>query len=95
MHDKVVMTILTYIEDHLFEPSRTWPNDIFAHRAYARWAACEIIQLVMDNPLEDPRILIEGFAIKMIAYSNLYTPSNGCNMFTVAEDVANDILQLI
>lgn len=88
-----VQKILRYTEDHLFEPDRKWPIDILEQRSYARWAAFEIIELVMNNPLEDPYILIEEFRLEMLSYSYMYDGEK--DMFAIAEYVANDILQLL
>ena len=95
MSERAIMAILRHAEEHLFEPSQKWPRYEHEERSYSRWAAYEIIQLLMDRPLEDPRILIEGFMLQMISFSQRYDPRDGCNMFTVAADTANDILQII
>lgn len=93
MNEHALSSIFRHIEEHLFEPGKKWPVDVRADRAYSRWAAYEIIQLLMDNPFEDPRMLIEEFEIKMIAYSEVYDSHGGFNMFTIAADTANDILK--
>lgn len=91
--DLSVQTLLRYVDEHLFEPDRKWPLDIFEQRSYERWAAFEMIELIFNNPTKDPKTLIEMFSLEMMSYSHLYDGKK--DMFSIAECVAKDILLLL
>lgn len=95
MNDVAVSITMRYIDENLFEPQFKWPKIEFARRSYSRWAAYEILELLLDHPFYDAEILIEGFIMKMV-YCTHVTENNGKSSFicTTTVDVAEDILFL-
>ena len=93
--DIAVQKVLQYVNEQLFEPDSKWPIDILEQRSYARWAAYEIAQLILDNPFESPDYIVEQFRLQMLIFSHVFDESDGHNMFAIAEYVATDILQLL
>ena len=93
MNDEVIRAIQDYMDLYLFEPQKGWPKQEIESRTYARWAALELMNRLMDNPLEDPDIVIDCFVMEMAMYSHL-GGSIGNHIFGAALDTAADILQL-
>ncbi len=89
--NSVVLQILNYIEGVLFEPNISWPDDIFEERSFARWAADDILDLVIHNPTIPPDIVISIYLAQVQEYAEQY----GAKMFSVAATTAEDILELI
>jgi len=69
-----------------------WPLCYFNQRSYSRWAANEILELVMDNPFSTPIDIIEEFIIKMDYFSCIDLSTS--LIFSIAKDTAEDILYL-
>lgn len=95
MHEEMIFAIQNYIDKYLFEPCSNWPKHEFDIQSYSRWAAFELIQRIMDNPFNDPDIVIESFLLEMAMFSHLEEESKGSCIFSIAKDAAADILQLI
>lgn len=94
MHDEIICAIQDYMDLYLPEPRKGWPKQEIESRSYARWAALELINRLMDNPLEDPEIVVDCFVLEMAMFSHL-GGSAGNHVFATALDTAADILQLI
>ena len=94
MNQLAIQTVQKYIENHLFEPEKTWPNDIFERRVYSRWAALEILQRLMDNPFDFPDVVIEGFYLEMDVRACMETDERRHKLFAIGRDTAQDILCL-
>lgn len=107
MCDTAISVISKYINEHLFEMNSEFPRDCFKKLSYARWAAYEIIER-LNNEAErlpphitgswrepiPPIDIIAGFIDEMECY--IY---DGCDekherIFTIAKDVAEDIIIL-
>lgn len=86
---------MSYMEEHLFEPQVCWPKYYFEQRAYAQWAASEILELVMDHPLTPPDEVVYEFILKMVIYSEVTESREKRFIFSTARDTAEDILNLI
>jgi len=93
MNDKAVTTILRYLEECLFEPTKDWPKEEFKKRSYERWAACEIVESLMDHPFTTADILIDEFIFKMIFFAHLAKERK--QQFIFAIDVAETIRSLL
>lgn len=93
MNDSAIEKVIRYLDEQLFEPSHYWPSDIFEERSYSRWAACEVIQRLMDQPFEQPDTIVEAFIFEMSMYAYVGGLSNR-RMFSIARDAAEDILCL-
>lgn len=93
MNEKTICAVQDYIDLYLFEPQKGWPKQEVESRSYERWAAFELLHRLMDNPLEDPDIVVDCFVMEMAMYSHL-GGSIGNHIFGAALDTAVDILQL-
>lgn len=95
MHDLAVQKILSCLDDILFEPDKRWSNDDFERQSYARWAAYEIINLIMDKPYDMPEIAAEEFMYTMATFAAFTKNSKKRRIFEIACDTANDILTIL
>lgn len=86
---------MNYLDECLFEPRITWPKDEFNRRSYSRWAAGELLEIILDNPFKDSKDIIEGFIIQMLYFSYLANNEKASGIFIVAMDVAEDILMML
>lgn len=89
--------VLEYMEKYLFEPGYSWPIHIFDERSYSRWAACEIVERLMNRPYDPADEVIEEFIFELSAYVYASTDdtSKRCQMFSIAKNAAEDILNYI
>lgn len=95
MNEETILVIIKYIAEYLFEPDANWPKSWFNQRTYSRWAANEILGLVIDNPLTQPSMVIDEFLVKMSYYSCMSENQNISIIFSTAVDTAEDILCLV
>ncbi len=95
MNDTAIQTILKYVEINLFEPGCTWPTIYFEERSYARWAAIEILESIMNHPFRSADEIIEEFIFKMIIYSAWMDNPDICFRFSVAKETAENILEIL
>ena len=61
-NDAAVQALLDYLNES-DEPEIYWPRHHFEESCFSRWAACEMIEAIMDHPMKDPEDVIEEFAI--------------------------------
>ena len=73
-------------------PVCDWPHSNFKQLSYSRWAAKEVLKYVKEHDSIPPIVAIEEFIRKMDKYSCMN--SNSSYMFSVAHDIAEDILDL-
>lgn len=76
----------------LREPVSNWRSSKFKQSSYAKWAAKEVLRYVKEHDSVPPIMAIEEFIRKMDKYSCMNTKSS--YMFSVAHDIAEDILDL-
>ena len=95
MNEPALAVILEYIEECLFEPKANWPRFFFDERSYSRWAAFEIVNDIMKNPLVSPTATIERFMIMMDMKSCVAEDTKASRIFSIARDTAEDILLLL
>jgi len=93
INEDAVLAVVRYIEKQPLLLS--WPKHWFDQRAYSRWAANEILGLMMDRPFESPVAVIEEFMIKMDYFSWVAKDSEAHRIFSIAADTAEDLLELI
>lgn len=91
-NELAVKSIITYMEECLFEPKTSWFKHEFEKRSYSRWAANEILEGVMDHPMSPADTIIEEFIFKMSLYSCVAEDSKASFIFSIAQDTAEDIL---
>lgn len=86
--------LMAYIDEHFIEPHSTWNEEIFEELVYSRWAAEQILQLLMDRPFESPEVVVECFLLKMVLYSWSSKSEKQARIYSIAEDAAEEILYL-
>lgn len=95
MNDEVIQKIMNYANEHLFEPGANWPKSAIMERSYKRWAVDEILLAIMDHPMIEAGLIIEGFIIKMEFFLHMSEDSTNNYIFQVAENTAETLLSLI
>lgn len=95
MNEVEVITVMNYIDDQLFEPKINWPREEFSRRSYSRWAAYEILELVLNRPFNSATELIEDFIIEMWYFLYIAPNEKSGYKFLIAMDVAENILLLM
>lgn len=95
MNDEAIQKIISYANEYLFEPRSNWSKQAIMKRSYERWAVDEILLAIMDHPMTEADLVIEGFILKMELF--LYLSENPANnhIFQVAENTAETLLGLI
>lgn len=92
---KTELLIVFYIDTYLFPPSNNWQSYYFVERSAARWAAFEILDLILDNPDIPYNLLLEN-QIKLYKDAAESTGDREKNLiFEVAEETAIDILTML
>ena len=94
MNDQATRILGVCLEENLFEPNRRWPSDIFEERSYARWAAYEIWERLMDHPRESPDLIIEKFIFDMAVLQHSTNDTKKARIFEIAKETGRDILTL-
>ena len=94
MHETAIAVIVEHFEENLFAPAKNWPDKWFTQRSYERWAAGEILTLVMNNPKTPAITIIESFMIQMLIFSSKAKDTKGPTIFAIAKETAEDILLL-
>ena len=92
MNEDAALLIIEYMENYLFEPRKNWPAYWFEQRSFQRWAANEILELIMDHPLDSPDLIIDGFQLKMILFSCMTQSTKASQIFSIARETAESIL---
>lgn len=95
MNDEVIQKILNYANEHLFEPGVHWPKSVIMERSYERWAVDEILLAIMDHPMTEAGLVIEGFILKMELFLHMSEEPTNNYIFQVAENTAETLLGLI
>lgn len=95
MDNRVISVIEEYMVD-LFEPGRNWPKYEFRKRSYERWAAEEILSDIQHHSNMPPVLVVEEFVRRTDEFSNIeHDERNDSFIFSVAHDVATDILDIL
>lgn len=94
MNDNAVDIIREYIQEYLFEPSVSWDKTEFMKRSYARWAAYEIVNRIMDNPFDMILDTIDCFIAEMVIYVCCGKSRQSSFIFQTAIETAEDIALL-
>lgn len=94
MNEISIAILLDCLEENLFEPNNRWPSDIFEERSYARWAAYEIWERILDHPYKSTDDIIDEFILDMELQILATDNEDKERMFRVAKETAEDILTL-
>ena len=95
MNDEVIQKILNYTNEHLFESGENWPKSVIMERSYERWAVDENLLAIMDHPMTEADLVIEGFILKMELFLHMSDEPTNNHIFQVAENTAETLLGLI
>lgn len=92
-NETAVMSLCEYLYQ-TDEPEIYWLNEQFEETCFARWAAGELINAIMDHPMVSAEDTIAEFAIKMTAYSALSNGTDAGRIFEIAANFAYDTLEI-
>lgn len=87
-----VIIIHNYINKNLFTPCHNWPEFEFKRRCYARWAAYEIINRIIEIPESEIFLTILYFMHEMDEFAGIRKDSEF--IFITARNTAEEILSL-
>lgn len=95
-NEAAIQMLIYHIDRCYFEPHSKWPYDTIEEHAYERAAALEILQILIDNPDDDPQTLVEAYYDKVSYYWAVSKEdSKQDTIFSTAILVADDILHNI
>lgn len=86
--------VVRYIQASLQPPQITWGRREFDQRIYERWAADEILTLLLDRGEKDPVELIEGYFLSLMA-ATATCVDNKSLIFSSAIHTTEKILKLL
>lgn len=92
-NDYILSVIREYAAEYLKEPRRRLPKGLFERRSYQRWAVDEILRSIDNSKHVSPIVVVENFIRKTEAFSHRNSKAN--LIFSVAHDVATDILDIL
>ncbi len=95
MAESAVSVIERLISGYQAEPPLPDNEHAFKKRSYSRWAAYEILNLIMDRPLDDPIGIVISFMLSAEIYSYECRNPESRYIFTIAKETAEDILDLL
>lgn len=93
-NDMAVQALIEYLNES-DDPEVYWPRHEFEEVCFSRWAACEMIEAILDHPMKNPEDTMEEFALKMMAFSSIAGDTDEGMIFLIAFDFANECLQLL
>lgn len=93
MNEAVIEAVNEYIEQFYNEPGLIFWE--FKTMVYSRWAANEILEKLISDPLTDPFLLVIEFYNRMDYFMALSKDPKSTPMFAIARDTAEEILQIL
>lgn len=93
MNELFAQWIIESLEADIFKPSNA-SDYTFEELSYARWAAYEISELLMNRPHDSPDLIIEEFMLKMTVFEASEDDSRRKRIFAVARETAEDMLTI-
>lgn len=105
MIDSPMMTIQNFIDETLFKPDVGWPKYEFQKRSYARWAANEILDRIIQEEMRlpphitgveplTPLQIIQGFMMETDYFAGIAENKHDRFIFTTARDTAENLIYL-
>ena len=91
MNDRAVYTLIRFLDEYSEPPGLDWPQEESEEVTFSRWAAEELLNLVMDHPMTPAEDTIEEFIIKM----ETATKRDCGRIFSIAAQTAREFLDLI
>ncbi len=96
MNESEIMVVNDYLLDlttPIFSCATKSFYDYFRRRCYSRWAGNEILELLKKNPHNNAIDIITKFKNDMCNFKKLKKKT--CLMFQTAENVADDLLDIL
>lgn len=95
-NDVVLQSLYDYLDytDGELAPS-SMSDHQFEEISIARWTAAEVAEAIADHPFDDPKDIMENFALKMMCFraSSESRPSE--RIFALAAETALEWLEII
>lgn len=95
MIEDALIKIQNYVDTYLYEPLKNWNKYDIQKRSYERWAAYEIMNSILDHPIDDPVWTIENYMFTVGMYADLDPLAKENGPFMVAIEVAEELLSLV
>ena len=86
--------VAKYIQTNLSAPQIEWGRREFDQRIYERWAAEEILGLLLNSGERDPVAVVDGYLLGIIAATSVCL-DNKKLIFSSAIHTAEEILNLL
>lgn len=93
MNETVAQALLDYLNED--GPQVTWPEYEFEDVCYSRWAAVELVNALLDHPLDSPDLTIRNFADKMSRFSCVKEDTVAERIFLTAAEFAYMCLETL
>lgn len=92
---EAIFVIDDYLNDMIRNADDNWYRFHLEEASYTEWAAEEIKDRILRNPLRPPYDVIEYYIAEMTYYTSLSTNFESTFIFDVARETAENILSLI
>lgn len=89
MNEIAIAKVNAYIDERLFAPSRSWSDYKFEQRSYERWAAFEVIDILVRSRPQDAYANLQRLLLNTIIFSHMD------DKFVEVVETLESILQLI
>lgn len=93
MNEVVVQALSEYIYE-TGEPEAFWPEHWFVEVSTSRWIAGELIDAILDHPMDSAEDIMEELAIKMTAFHAASDGTKAERIFSIAEKCLWEWLEL-
>lgn len=94
--DMKAIDVIREYRANMTQPTSAWPEMEFDNRAYAIWAADELIVYVLSHMNWTVMRSVESFRYMVSDYSRIVTNYSEANfIFKIAEEVACDVIEIL
>ena len=93
MNEVVVQALSEYLYE-TGEPEALWPEHWFVEVSTSRWIAGELIDAILDHPMDSAEDIMEELAIKMTAFHAASDGTKAERIFSIAEKCLWEWLEL-
>ena len=93
MNEVVVQALSEYLYE-TGEPEAFWPEHWFVEVSTSRWIAGELIDAILDHPMDSAEDIMEELAIKMTAFHAASDGTKAERIFSIAEKCLWEWLEL-
>ena len=93
MNEVVLQALFDYLNETP-EPDNFWPKHWFVEVSTSRWIAVELINAILDHPMDSAEDIMEELAIKMTAFHAASDGTKAEQIFSIAEKCLWEWLEL-